>query len=86
MWRQYINENHPHLPYDKIMFTIPNMYGFEYIQDPRYIDDKPRAEYLMKRMTDIAKLKLVDDLINGGYIRKVRDDEVCEMYEVKVIR
>lgn len=85
-WRQYIGENHPQLPYDKIMLTVPNMYGFETIIDPRYADREPRAEYLMKRMTDTAKLKLIDDLIQGGYIKKVRDDEACEMYEVKVIR
>ena len=73
-------------PYDTKTIVIPNMYGFEYVQDPRYIDTKPRAEYLMKRMTDTAKLKLVDDLIREGYIKKVHDDEMCEMYEVKVVR
>ena len=73
-------------PYDTKTIIIPNMYGFEYVQDPRYIDTKPRAEYLMKRMTDTANLKLVDDLIREGYIRKVRDDEMCEMYKVKVVR
>ena len=88
-WRQYIDElrrQQAEQPYDKIMLTIPNICGFEYIQDSRYVDKKPRAEYLMKRMTDTAKLKLVEDLIRGGYIKKVRDDEMCGMYEVKVIR
>lgn len=73
-------------PYDTKTIVIPNMYGFEFIQDPRYIDTKPRAEHLMKRMTDTAKIKLMDDLIKEGYIKKVRDDEMCEMYEVKVVR
>ena len=73
-------------PYDTKTIVIPNMYGFELIQDPRHIDNKSRAEYLMRRMTDTAKLKLVDDLIRERYIKKVWDDEVCEIWEVKVVR
>lgn len=87
-WRQYADElrRRTEQPYDKIMLTVPSIYGLEYIQNPRLIDNKPRAEYLMKRMTDTAKLKLIDDLIQGGYIKKVRDDEMCAMYEMKVIK
>lgn len=65
---------------------IPNMYGFETITDPTRIDHKPRAEFLMERMTDVAKIHVMDNLITQGYFRKVRDDEFSEIYEIKVVR
>lgn len=86
MWRQYVQENKVQLPYNSIQIMIPNMYGFETIMDPTRIDHKPRAEFLMKRMTDDAKIHVMDDLIAQGYFRKVRDDEFSEVYEIKVVR
>lgn len=44
------------------------------------------AEFLMKRMTDTAKIHVMDDLIQQGYFRKVRDDQDVEIYEIKVVR
>ena len=86
MWRQYVQGNKVQLPYDSIQIMIPNMYGFETIMDPTRIDHKSRVEFLMKRMTDAAKIHVMDDLITQGYFRKVRDDESLEIYEIKVVR
>jgi hypothetical protein len=86
MWRQYVQNNKVQLPYNAIQIMIPSMYGFETIMNPTDIDRKPRAEFLMKRMTDTAKIHVMDDLIAQGYFRKVRDDEFSEIYEIKVVR
>lgn len=86
IWRHYIQDNKVQLPYNAIQIMIPNMYGFETILDPTRIDHKPRAEFLMKRMTDTAKIHVMDDLISQGFFRKVRDDEFSEIYEIKVVR
>lgn len=86
MWRQYVQDNKVQLPYNSIQIIIPNMYGFETIMDPTRIDNKPRAEFLMKRMTDTAKIHVMDDLIQQGYFRKVCGDEYSEVYEIKVVR
>ena len=86
MWRQYVQEHKVQLPYDTMHIIVPNMYGFETIMDPTRIDHKPRAEFLMKRMTDAAKIHVMDDLISQGYFRKVHDDVDAEIYEIKVVR
>lgn len=86
MWRQHVQEHRVQLPYDTVHIIIPNMYGFETIMNPADIDCRPKAEYLMKRMTDAGKIHVVDDLIAQGYFRKVRDDGDAEIYEIKVIR
>ena len=86
MWRQYIQDSKVQLPYNAIQIMIPSMYGFETIMNPTDIDHKPKAEFLMKRMTDTAKIHVMDDLIAQGYFRKVRDDEFAEIYEIKVVR
>lgn len=86
MWRQYIQDNKVQLPYNSMQIIIPNMYGLETIMAPTDIDRRPKAEFLMKRMTDNAKIHIMDDLIRQGYFRKVRDDEFSEIYEIKVVR
>lgn len=86
LWRQYVQEHKVQLPYNTIQIMIPNMYGFETIMAPTDIDRKPKAEFLMKRMTADAKVHVMDDLIAQGYFRKVRDDEFSEIYEIKVVR
>lgn len=86
MWRQYVQDSKVQLPYNSIQIVIPNMYGFETVMDPTKIDLKPRAEFLMKRMTADAKIHVMDDLIAQGFFRKVRDDEFSEIYEIKVVR
>lgn len=86
MWRQYVQEHKMQLPYDTVHIIIPNMYGFETIMSPADIDRGPKAEFLMKRMTDTAKVHVMDDLIAQGYFRRVRDDVDAEIYEIKVVR
>lgn len=86
MWRQYVQDNKVQLPYNSMQIMIPNMYGFETIMSPTDIDRRPKAEFLMKRMTDTAKIRIMDELISDGYFRKVRDDEFSEIYEIKVVR
>ena len=85
-WRQYIQDSKVQMPYNSIQIMIPCMYGFETIMDPRSIDSRPKAEFLMKHMTDSAKIHVMDNLITQGYFRKVRDDEFAEIYEIKVVR
>lgn len=86
MWRQYVQDNKVQLPYDTVHIIIPNMYGFETIMNPTDIDHRPKAEFLMKRMTNDAKIHVMDDLIAQGYFRKVRDNGDAEIYEIKVVR
>lgn len=86
MWRQHVQDNKVQLLYNSIQIMIPNMYGFETIMDPTRIDRRPRAEFLRERMTDNAKIHVMDELMNQGYFRKVRDDEFAEIYEIKVVR
>ena len=74
------------VPYSTMSFVIPNMYMVEKIMSPTDLDRRPRAEYITKRLTDEMKIKLFDDLAEQGYIRKTRDDEVGEVYEIKVVR
>ena len=74
------------LPYDTIQVMIPSMYGFETIMNPKSVDNRPKSEFLMKRMTDTVKIHVMDDLITQGYFRKVRDDVFAEIYEIKVMR
>lgn len=83
-WRQYVQEHRVQLPYDTVHIIVPNRYGFETMMCPPDINGK--AEFLMKRMTDTAKIHVMDDLIAYGYFRKVRDDEFAEIYEIKVVR
>lgn len=74
------------LPVSTMSVMIPNLYTMEGVLGYKDMDSKPRAEYVTKRMTDKMKVKLVDDLFNQGFIRKVRDDEYGEVYEVKLVR
>ena len=86
MWRHYVQDNKVQLPYNTIQVMIPNMYGFETIMDPTRIDNKSKSEFLMQRMTNTAKIHVMDDLIAQGYFRKVCDDAFAEIYEIKVMR
>lgn len=74
------------LPVSTMSVMIPNLYTMEGVLGYKDMDSRPRAEYVTKRMTDKMKIKLVDDLFNQGFIRKVRDDEYGEVYEVKLVR
>lgn len=74
------------VPYSTMSFVVPNLYMVENIMSPTDLDRRPRAEYITKRLTDEMKIKLFDDLAEQGYIRKTRDDEVGEVYEIKVVR
>ena len=73
-------------PYSTMSFVVPNLYMVEKIMSPTDLDRRPRAECITKRLTDGMKVKLFDDLAEQGYIRKTRDDEVGEVYEIKVVR
>lgn len=74
-------------PYDTKQIIIPNMYSLEtMVSNPMDMYNRPKAEFLMGRLTDGAKIKLIDDLIHQGYVRKVSDDEFAEIYEIKVVR
>lgn len=74
------------VPYSTMSFVVPNLYMVEALMSPIDLDRKPRAEYLTKRLIDKMKVKLFDDLAEQGYIRKTRDDESGEVYEIKVVR
>ena len=74
------------VPYSTMSFVVPNLYMVEKVMSPTDLDRRPRAEYITKRLTEEMKIKLFDDLAEQGYIRKTRDDEVGEVYEIKVVR
>ena len=74
------------VPYSTMSFVIPNLYMVEKVMSPTDLDRRPRAEYITKRLTDELNVKLFDDLAEQGYIRKTKDDEVGEVYEIKVVR
>jgi hypothetical protein len=66
--------------------TIPNIHRIEVDYGFRDVSRIPVANYIHQRMSDQMKIKLVDDLSKQGYIRKVQDDDVCESYEIKIVR
>ena len=74
------------VPYSTMSFVVPNLYKLEKVLSPTFLDTKPRAEYLTRQLTNEMKVKMFDDLAEQGYIRKTRDDEVGEVYEIKVVR
>ena len=74
------------VPYSTMSFIVPNLYMTEKLMSPTDLDRRPRAEYITKRLTNDMKVKLFDDLAEQGYIHKTRDDEVGEVYEIKVVR
>lgn len=74
------------VPYSTMSFVVPNLYMTEKLMSPTDLDRIPRAEYITRRLTDEMKIKLFNDLAEQGYIRKTRDDEVGEVYEIKVVR
>jgi hypothetical protein len=74
------------VPYSTMSFVVPNLYMTEKLMSPTDLDRRPRSEYITKRLTNEMKVKLFDDLAEQGYIRKTRDDEVGEVYEIKVVR
>lgn len=73
-------------PYSTMSFVVPNLHMVEKVMSPTDLDRRPRAEYITRRLTDGMKVKLFDDLAEQGYIRKTRDDEVGEVYEIKIVR
>ena len=74
------------VPYSTMSFVVPNLYMTEKLMSPTDLDRRPRAEYITKRLTNEMKVKLFDDLAEQGYVRKTRDDEDGEVYEIKVVR
>lgn len=74
------------VPFSTMTITMPNMYHIEHEYHLCDTSRRPIADHIYKRMSDQMKIKLVDDLFEQGYIRKVRDEALCESYEVKVVR
>lgn len=74
------------VPYSTMSFVVPNLYKLENVLSPTFLDSRPRAEYITRQLTNEMKVKLFDDLAEQGYIRKTRDDESGEVYEIKVVR
>jgi hypothetical protein len=74
------------VPYNTMSIMIPNMYHIEAVCGNRDMYSRPRAGYIHKRMTEQMKIKLVNDLAEQGYIRLVEDNEIGEIYEIKVVR
>ena len=74
------------VPYSTLSFMIPNLYLMEATIRPITLDSRPQAEYMTRKLTNDMKIKLFDDLFEQGYIRKTRDNEYGEVYEIKVVR
>lgn len=74
------------VPYNTLTFTLPNLYSLERdMVSPTYLDRRPRAEYMTRRLTDSMKIKLVNDLLEQGYIKYTSNSE-GDTYEIKVMR
>ena len=90
----YSNRRYNTLYYEKIQqdsyntmsFMLPNMYALEREMGPVDIYSHPRAEYFSRRLSNEMKIKMFDDLAEQGYIRKTRDDEFGEVFEIKVVK
>lgn len=74
------------VPYNTMSFVVPNLYMVKSVMLPIDLDRNSRAEYLTRQLTNEMKVKLFDDLAEQGYIRKTRDDEFGEVFEIKVVR
>lgn len=74
------------VPYSTMSFIVPNLYLMEATIRPTTLDRRPQAEYMTKKLTDEMKVKLFDDLLEQGYVRKTRDNKDGEVYEIKVVR
>lgn len=82
----YYEKTHQQVSYSTMSFLVPNLYKVEKLISPTDLDRRPRAEYITRQLTDEMKVKLFDDLAEQGFIRKTRDDEIGEVYEIKVVR
>lgn len=74
------------VPYNTLSIMIPNVHSIEAVCSYHGADSRPRAEYIHKRMTDQMKIKLIDDLFEQKYIYRVQDNDLGEIYEIKVVR
>ena len=74
------------VPFNTMSIMIPNVHHLEAVFGDRDMYCRPRADYVHKRMTDQMKIKLVNDLVEQGYVRLVEDNEIGEIYEIKVVR
>jgi hypothetical protein len=72
--------------FNTMTITMPNVHRIEIDYHLRDESRRPIADHIYKRMSEQMKIKLVDDLFEQGYIRKIQDDDVCESYEIKVVR
>ena len=81
----YYEKTQQEKTYDTMSFILPNMYALERI-GPVDMYSRPRAQYFSRRFSDGMKIKLFDDLAEQGYIRKTRDDEFGEVFEIKVVK
>lgn len=79
-------EKSQEVPYSTMTIMIPNVFRIEAEYRLGDMNRRPIANHIYKMMSDEMKLKLVDDLFKQGYIRKVQDDAVGEVYEIKVVR
>lgn len=83
----YYEKTQQEKPYNTMSFIIPNMYALERdMLSPVDIYSHPKAEYFSRRLSNEMKIKLFDDLAEQGYIRKTRDDQFGEVFEIKVVR
>ena len=82
----YYEKTQQEEPHNTMSFILPNMYALEREMCSVDVYSRPKAEYFSRRLSDKMKIKLFDDLAEQGYIRKTRDDEVGEVFEIKVVR
>ena len=72
--------------YNTLTFTLPNPYSLEReMVSPIYLDRRPRAEYMARKLTDNMKIKLFNDLLEQGYINYSSTNE-GDVYVIKVVR
>lgn len=77
---------HPDNHYDTMSIFIPNVHYIARQVGSATMDHPGRIDYLAERISDSAKLKMFNDLLEQGYVKTVQDDLNGLVMEMKAIR
>lgn len=65
---------------------IPNIHHIIHQAEPHIIDHPRRVDYLSEQISNSAKLKMFNDLLEGGYVKVVQDDLNGLVMEMRAIK
>lgn len=77
---------HPDDHYDTMSIFIPNVHNIARQVGPATIDHPGRIDHLSERVSDSAKLKMFNDLLEQGYVKTVQDDLNGLVMEMRAIK